>query len=100
MSARVDFPLKFPARVVLILIFCVCLVTVHAVADGFLPHYGQGDLNADSWQEIPELEDGDEGLISPIHDMLADGCMTITHSDLALPGSFSFSISPQLPPPN
>ena len=62
MSARVDTTLKLPPGFILILVFCTSFVTIHFIADGFLPHFWQIDLNSRTWQENHDLEDGDDGV--------------------------------------
>lgn len=100
MSDRVDLPLKIPAGLALILILCASLLIVHVIADGFLMHNSQVDVNSDTGQGNPDLEEDDRGLISQIRGLQVDDWMTITPSNLALHRAFSFSVSPQLPPPN
>jgi hypothetical protein len=77
-------------------------MVIHIIAEGFAPQSWQTDLASEhkTGQGILDLEDGDDGFIIPCLGAATNKVMTIFFFCQRRPVAFSFSLLPQLPPPN
>lgn len=102
MYAKGKFSSTLSPGVILIILLCVCGMAVHFIAEGLAPACGVPgvDLMAQAGYAhgIHEHSE-DHFVISPLTRLLVEH-IAVCLAYPAAPSAFSFSLSPQLPPPN
>ena len=102
MSARDRFITTLSPGVLLILILCACSVAVHFIAEGVAPSSNRQGLDLVAQEVCSEAdhEHSEDHFLFPIlTEAPAEFSALIVISTLTS-RAFSFSLCPQLPPPN